>query len=111
MGRIQISEFKPADGRGSVRSGQELEVALTVLATPLTEGATDEVELTSSVSGCTVTPARLSVAVEPLVDRVTRHFRVSLCCATPEEVTEITARTAGSGSAGSFVIRVVGDKP
>jgi hypothetical protein len=106
MSTILLTEFEPANARKTVSSGEDFEVDLTAMAVPLSEAAADVIVFSSSVSGCTVEPASIDVAVEARDNRVTKHFRMAIRSQT-DEVTEITARARDSGSADSFVIRVI----
>jgi hypothetical protein len=106
MSQIMITLFNPANDRKSAVSGEEFEVDLTTMALPVHEAAADEVRFTSSIAGCVIEPQVLPVAVSVQENRVTKHFRMSIKSSSTE-LAEITARTASSGSADSFVIRVL----
>ncbi len=106
MSTIMITEFNPANNRKTVASGEEFEVDLAVMALPISDAASDEVEFSSSLGGFTVSPSSFAVRVEAQENRVTKHFRMSIR-GKSTDITEITARAKGSGSADSFVIRVL----
>jgi hypothetical protein len=106
MTTIMLTEFNPANGRKTVASGEEFEVDLSAMALPLHEAAEDTVVFSSSIAGCSVEPPSVDLAVAAHDNRITRHFRMRIRSAT-DELTEVTARTRSSGSADSFVIRVI----
>ncbi|HEX8113848.1 MAG TPA: hypothetical protein VF516_39220 [Kofleriaceae bacterium] len=87
-------------------SGEEFEVDLSAMALPLSDAAQDTIVFASSIAGCVVEPPSIDLAIAAHDNRVTKHFRMRIRSGS-DEITEITARARNSGSADSFVIRVI----
>ena len=106
MSTILLTEFNPASDRRTVASGEPFEVDLSAMALPITDAAQETIVFSSSVPGCAIEPPSIEVAIAANDNRVTKHFRMRITSQT-EEITEVTARASTSGSADSFVIRVI----